>query len=355
MGDFILDVDAVSSRGGLHPDYEEEMRYFKENKVFSIQIESNLSCPQGCLFCYASLDNPPVLELSKQDISSILAAAVNMKVRAIDWLGGDPLVRKDWFSLMKDAQKVGLKNNIWTSGIPLENIEVAKKAVQVTKGGFISVHLDTLDEGIYRILHKGDPRRQIQAITQGVENVQAFGKHPDEMINCITFTKPVADDVQRTIRYFYETWGMRTCLTQMCLTGLATDHREWAPTIEEIQKACAIRDTINYPTSSHSFSSMDTNKYYCGNMICVTISGDVTSCSVIRKSVGNIHDTPLEEIVKNNRDELLWVHLRDLKNLPGYCSRCEHNAVCWGCRAAAFYDQGDSSGVDPKCYRNNKQ
>ncbi|PNX52555.1 MAG: hypothetical protein BV458_08990 [Thermoplasmata archaeon M9B2D] len=350
----MLKRDTVSTKGGLHPDYQEEIRYFKENKVFSIQIESNLSCPQGCLYCYASLENPPVQELSKKDITAILDSAVKLQVRAIDWLGGDPLVRSDWYPLMKETEKRGLKNNIWTSGIPLENREVARKAVEVSTGGFIAVHLDTLDERIYQTLHKGNPHRQIQAILKGIENVRNYGKDPDEMINCITFTKPVFQDIQHTIQYFYETWGMRTCLTQMCVTGLATDHTEWVPTVEEITKACEIRDRINYPMSLYSFSSMDTNKYYCGNMICVTVNGDVTPCSVIRKSVGNIHETSLEEIVEKHRDELLWVHLRRPENLPGYCSKCENNTVCWGCRAAAFYDRGDSCGTDPKCFRNRK-
>ena len=49
------------------------------------------------------------------------------------------------------------------------------------------------------------------------------------MINCITFTKPVFEDVENTIRYFYEELGMRTCLTQMCLAGLASDHTDWVP------------------------------------------------------------------------------------------------------------------------------
>lgn len=350
-----MQFDSVSSRGGLHPDYQEEIRYFKGNKVYSIQIESNLSCPQGCLFCYASMETPPVAELPKKDIMAILTAAVRLNVRTIDWLGGDPLVRKDWYSLMKNTVNLGLKNNIWTSGIPLENREVARKAVEVTNGGFIAVHLDTLNEHIYQILHRGDdPHQQIQAILKGVENVQRFGKNPDEMINCITFTKPVAEDVKYTIQYFFEEWGMHTCLTQLCVTGLATDHREWVPSTEEIRKACDIRDKINYPRSSRSFSSMDTNKYYCGNMICVTVDGDVTPCSVIRKSVGNIHETPLDKIVEDHKDELLWISLRKPENLPGFCPRCEHNEVCWGCRAAAFYECGDSCGADPKCYRNKK-
>ena len=350
-----MQSDSVASKGGLHPNHDEQIRYFQENKLYSIQIESNLSCPQGCLFCYASLENPPTEELPKKDITEILEAAVRLNVKTIDWLGGDPLARKDWVALMKKAVALGLTNNIWTSGIPLEHKHIAQNAVEVTKGGFISVHLDTLNEEIYQKLHAGNPHQQIQAILKGVKNLQMLGKDPEEMINCITFTKPLLSDVEHTIQYFYEQWGMRTCLTQMCLTGLATDHPEWIPTVDEIRKACEIRDKINYPMSPYSFSSMDTNKYYCGTMICVTVTGDVTPCSVIRKSIGNIHDTPLKTIIENHRDELLWTHLHESKNLPGSCMNCENNQVCWGCRAAAFYENGDSSGIDPKCYRNKIQ
>jgi radical SAM protein with 4Fe4S-binding SPASM domain len=353
-GDRKLKQDTASSQGGMHPDYEEERRYFDQRKVYSVQIESNLACPQNCLYCYASLDNPPVKELPKAGIEKILTAAAKMGVRSIDWLGGDPLVRADWFALMNEATKKGLKNNIWTSGILLEQKKVARKAVEAATGGFIAVHLDTLDEHIYKILHKGDPQRQIQAILAGVENLKSLGKEPDELYNCITFTRPVANDVEKTIRFFYDTYGIRTCLTQMCLAGLATEHEDWVPSLKEIRAACDIRDAINYPGSTHSFSSMDTNKYYCGNMICVTVEGDVTPCSVIRKSVGNIHRNSLEQIVNSHRDELLWLKLREPESLPGHCASCENNSVCWGCRAAAYYDSGDACGMDPKCYKNKQ-
>ena len=100
----------------------------------------------------------------------------------------------------------GLKNNIWTSGIPLENEDVARKAVEVSQGGFISVHLDSLDEEIYGKLHTGDPGTKIEAILKGVDNVRYYGKRPQNMINCITFSKLLAgEDVKRTAGYFFNT------------------------------------------------------------------------------------------------------------------------------------------------------
>src|SRR5659263_640949 len=132
--------DSIISCGCLHPGHEEAIKYFDDGKVYSVQIESNLACSQGCLYCYASSSDALLKELP--NIIEVLDSAANMGVRAIDWLGGDPLMRRDWYELMKYASDIGLTNNIWTSGMPIENYDVARKAVEVSQGGFISVHLD---------------------------------------------------------------------------------------------------------------------------------------------------------------------------------------------------------------------
>ena len=346
-----MSSEDVIKYSGFHPDFTEEIEYFKAGKIYSIQIEVNTSCIQGCLYCYANPEESFVHDMPKEDVIKILDSAKNIGVKAIDWLGGDPLLRKDWFELMKYANKKGFNNNIWTSGIPLKNIDVACKAVEVTKNGFISVHLDTLDEKIYKQLHSGNPKIKIQSILKGVENVQRSGKNPNHMINCITFTKPLVEDVENTILYFFKEKGMRTCLTQMCTEGLAKDKKYLLPTMEDIQKACLIRDRINYPNSKVSISTMDVNKYYCGGIVCVTASGDVTPCSVIRKGFGNIHVSPLEQIIKENQKELLFLHLRKKENLPEDCSSCENNSVCWGCRAIAYTKSGNICEKDPNCYK----
>jgi radical SAM protein with 4Fe4S-binding SPASM domain len=347
-----LEKEDIIKFGGYHPNFKEEIEYFDKYKVYSLQIESNLACNQGCMYCYASTDSYPLKELPKKDILSIIDSASNIEIRSIDWLGGDPLLRKDWFELMEYAKKKGMSNNIWTSGIPLNDIDVAQAVVKASDKGFVSVHLDTLDEIIYKELHRGNPKLKINGILNGVDNLQELGKKPEQMINCITFTKLVAKDVEKTIKYFFEKKGMRTCLTQMCMEGLAKDHPEWIPDLKEIKDACNIRDKINYPNSSVSMGTMDVNKYYCGGIVCVTIDGDVTPCSVIRKSFGNIHDSSLENIINEHKKELIFMHLRNHENLPEKCSSCKNNSICWGCRAASYYNNGDICGVDPNCTKN---
>jgi radical SAM protein with 4Fe4S-binding SPASM domain len=344
----MTETDFVTTRGCLHPDCEEVVRYFEESRIYAVQIESCLACPQDCLYCYASADDAPCTELPGERIIRLLDEAASMGIRAIDWLGGDPLMREDWFNLMEAARERGLLNNVWTSGIPLRNASVADKVVDVSEGGFVSVHLDSLDEQIYGTLHAGNPAENISAILQGVANLLDAGKPAGEIINCITFTRPLAGtDVEQTIRYF-SGMGIRTCLTQICMAGLGADHPEWIPSPDEIRHACEVRDRINYPRSALSMSTMDVNKFYCGGAVCVTVEGDVTPCSVIRKGFGNIHEAPFRTVVGRHREELLFAPLRE-GHLPGGCSTCKNQAVCWGCRATAFYTFGDMMGEDPNC------
>ncbi len=342
---------SASFHGSPHPDSRREAQYFHDHRVYSLQLEINQACPQGCLYCYASCSDPPEKELDTQVIRRLLKEAVGLGIPAIDWLGGDPLLRNGWEDLLEYAAGLGLVNNIWTSGIPLSDADTARNAVRLTEGGFISVHLDSLDPALYRRLHTGRADAKIEAILTGVENVLESGKNPGQMLNCITFTRPLAgNDVVETMRYFQER-GIRTCLTQLSPAGSALDHPEWIPTPSQISEACAARDRLNYPGSTiGSIGPMDVNKFYCRGIVCVTVDGDVTPCSVIRKGFGNIHSRSLGEILRDHCDPLLFL---GLSTGDPDCRGCPDERLCWGCRAAAYYATGDLLGKDPCCWRQN--
>lgn len=339
-----------TAMGCLHPDHAAVARYFRENRVYSVQIESCLACGGGCRYCYASSRDAPGDEMPAATVRRLLREVASEGVRAIDWLGGDPLCRADWYDLALEARNLGLVNNIWTSGIPLADPAVARRVARVTRGGFVSVHLDSLDRSIYLLLHAGDPGTKQAAILRGVENLLACGKPPSEIINCITFTRPLAGgDVERTIRHFSR-MGIKTCLTQVCAAGLGAGHPEWVPSRAEIAHAVEMRDRLDYPGSTLSISTMDTSKFYCGGTVCVTVEGDVTPCSVIRQGFGNVNREPFGQIVERHRRELLFLPLRE-PGRPGRCGGCTNREVCWGCRATAHYMTGDSLADDPNCWR----
>ncbi|MDY6865910.1 MAG: radical SAM protein [Halobacteriota archaeon] len=347
--------DQPMRHAGMAADGELQKRYYDDGKVFILQIESTLRCPQLCNYCYAgSLPNSPH-GLSSEKIYELLESASKMEVMMIDWLGGDPLVREDWYDLCSYASELGLINNIWTSGMPLADREVAKRTVEVTEGGFISTHLDTLNNDPYKLLHGGEGcdggTGNIKMILGGIENCLDYGKDPGSMVNCITYTRPLAKgDAKETISYFQENFGIKTCLTLFNPVIHRSSNSSWEPSQEEIKDAYDFRDRINYPNES-SYGPMDVSKYYCGTVICVTGEGWVVPCSVIRtKEFGNFNDESLEVILEKGRNRLLYLDFRDPDKLPKNCRCCSNNINCFGCRSSAYYYGGDILATDPKCF-----
>jgi len=201
--------DIPMAHAGMASEIEAQKKYYEDGRVYILQIESTLKCPQLCNYCYAgSLPDSPE-GLTSDKIRTLLDSAARMGVKMIDWLGGDPLVRKDWYELCKYASDLGLINNIWTSGIPLANPEIARKVVEVSHKGFISTHLDTIDIDLYNLMHGREQYEgnsdNINLILKGIKNIIQAGKDPGGIVNCITYTTPLSNgDAKGMISYFQE-------------------------------------------------------------------------------------------------------------------------------------------------------
>ena len=348
--------DFPMAHAGMVSQISLQETYFDEGKVFILQIESTLQCFQLCKYCYAGSTPASSNGLSSNKIRELLNSAANLEVKMIDWLGGDPLVRSDWYELCNYATDLGLINNIWTSGIPLSDPEVAKKAVEVSEKGFISTHLDTVDPNLYLGLHGSDcfevDSNNIKLIIKGIENTIAAGKDPESMVNCITFTTPLANGrANNMIDYMQNNFGIKTCLTLFNPVILSSLSDDWEPSRTQIENAFAYRDKINYPDDP-SCGVMDVSKFYCGTSLCIKADGWLTPCSVIKTiEFGNVNDDTLENLIEKKKDRLLFLDFRDLSKLPGNCGSCVNNSHCFGCRSSAYYYGGDVMAADPKCYQ----
>lgn len=337
-----------------------EKEYYAAGKVYTLQVESTLRCPQSCRYCYVGSRSDSAHGLSSGEISDLLHTAADLGVRVLGWFGGDPLLRPDWYELCVEARSLGLVNEIWTSGIPLANPEVAKRAVEVTAGGLISTHLDSLDPQKQGILQdcgdKGAHLARIRATLRGVENCLAAGKNPAEMSNCITLTAPLGEeDVERTMSHFQHTYGIKTCLTLFNPVVASEDIRSWEPSRSQAIRTCESRLRLQGLTES-SEGALDLSKFFCGTVVCVAHDGWVLPCSVIRtKEFGNIRDEPFRVLLERGRRKLLFLDFRDPARLPTKCARCAHNDECFGCRSNAFYYAGDLMAQDPKCFGYKKR
>jgi putative heme d1 biosynthesis radical SAM protein NirJ2 len=80
--------------------------------------------------------------------------------------------------------------------------------------------------------------------------------------------------------------------------------------------------------------------------------GQVQPCAYLNLPLGDVRETPFDEIWKNNE---VLNELRTLK-YKGGCGSCEYKVACGGCRArAAYYHEGDYMAEEPWCLYHGRK
>ncbi len=328
--------------------------YFEDYKLYTLQIEVNQVCHQNCIYCYARESRGE--EMKTDFVKSILDDAAEIKVRKIEWLGGDCLLHTSWKELMAYAKyDHNLINNIWTSGNQLNKNSVAEKCVELTSdGGFISVHLDSVNPDRYKELTKGNIRF-LEDTLRGLQKLIDFGKPSSEILNCMALTGlVVGQDFENTIHYFHEKFDIPVTFISYKPTS---DDPRLLISPQQIKEAERIK-TDTFLGSEVPIIPQCVSKFYCGTTAAIIPEagdpnvGNLTVCSRIRESFAKIESNQsFKNQFNKNKHILLTRKLKEISNLPDDCQQCTYNNICWGCRSNAWYYAGDIFAGDPRCWR----
>ena len=79
--------DLPMAHAGMAAEEELQKKYYDEGRVFILQIESTLRCPQLCNYCYAKSMPDSPHGLSSKKIYELLDFASEMNVRMIEGEG----------------------------------------------------------------------------------------------------------------------------------------------------------------------------------------------------------------------------------------------------------------------------
>lgn len=336
-------------------DREELIDAYERDGFYSLQLEVGDRCEQGCVYCYMNGLPEGRNTLSDDQIREILTDASEAGITAVEWLGGEPLLRESVFEHMGLAAGLGLRNNVWTGGLPLEHPRVADRCAEYARVGLISVHVPTVDPELYAQLHPGRPETDLQAILGGVRSLLERGYPPEQMLNSMTLTglQP-ADDAIRTIDFFESEFGIATSLnvyhTYLRPGSTAGTLAAFVPSEEAVDRVYE-RWTRQVGDGPLPMNCVD--KFYCSTTVAVLCDGSVTPCATIREpGAPSVHDgCSLAAILDENRDHLTFKHFKDEANLPETCRYCPLNDRCWGCRSRAYAAGRGIYGKDPRCFR----
>lgn len=255
---------------------------------------------------------------------------------------------------MEHALKLGLRNNIWTGGLPLSDDKLVERCADLARNGLISVHLSTIDPILYEQLHPGRTRDDIKTVIDGVKRLINMGYPPSRILNSVTLTglQP-PEDMIRTIDLFEDEFGIQTSLNVYHTysrpgtdPGVLSRFIPCPLNVAKVYVRLARQVGSNLPMNC-------VNKQYCSTTVAVLCDGSVTPCATIREpDPPNIHKERFAVICEREREHLTIARFRDAEQLPPQCRVCTMSGSCFGCRARAFAAGNDMFGPDPRCFRS---
>jgi len=340
-------------------DYDRLDSAYRRQAFYSLQLEVGDLCHQGCVYCYMNALETEKNTLSDELIGRILEDARKLGITAVEWLGGEPLLRASIFDHMAHASELGLRNNVWTGGLPLADKEVRERTAQLTRNGLISVHVSTVDPDLYAELHPvRGPSRARADLTSILESVQSLvdGGYPSsQLLDSVTYTGlQSAEDMIRTMDAFFQRYGVLPSLnvyhTYLRPETPAGELETFIPSEETVRKVYRQYSRL---WGVEELPMNCVNKQYCSATVAVLCNGSVTPCATIRgKDAPNLHaGGSFYDAVLHHREVLTFAAFRDGANLPEECRRCSLSASCFGCRSRSYAAGRGIYGKDPRCFR----
>ncbi len=345
-----------SDSSGPHPHARD---YSKTPLVVTWEVTQ--ACELACDHCRASAKP----ERHPEELSLDEATELFRQVATFDsqpffvFTGGDPLQRPDVFDLLERAVDVGVTPSITPATTPqldrqaierFADIGVNRMALSLD-GATAESHdqfrgeSGTFETAIEAAEHAADLGLSIQI------NTTVTASTVDEL-------PAIADRVEDLGAAMWEVFFLvplgRGAALEQITPGRAREVMEWlyrrgtdAPFRIITVEAPFYRRVARELQSEAGSSAGAVGTTGAGNgFVFVSHTGEVYPSGFLPESAGNVRETPLPELYRNDG---LMEQLRARESFDGPCGDCVVTAECGGSRSRAFAATGTPTGSDPLC------
>ncbi|MPW25097.1 radical SAM protein [Alkalibaculum sp. M08DMB] len=320
-------------------------------------------CNLYCKHCFrdSSINENTDSELSTEEGKKLIIEIKKSGFRLLVLSGGEPLLRDDIFDFISKAKEEGIIPAMGTNGTLLSR-EIAVELKSTGLRG-IAISLDSMDRNYH-----DDFRGCMGAFEKAQEGIEnALGSGLRVQIN-LTLTEDNQDEFEKIINY-YEKKGVHAVYPFFLVpTGRAISmeadglkERAYFSMIRRILDLQSKTSMELKPTCAPQFMPISkemgleqrftrgclAGTGYC----CILPDGKVHICPYLPVEVGDTRETLFSEIWSKSK---IFNQLRNYKNYEGDCGKCEHISICGGCRARAYYYNGNYLAQEPWCYRREK-
>ena len=320
------------------------------------------ACNMFCDHCYREAGCKAEEELSTAEAKTLLEQIDKAGFKIMIFSGGEPLTRPDILELVEYATSLGLRSVFGTNGT-LITLEMAQKLKDAGAMG-MGISLDSMDKKKHNEFRKFDGAWE--GAVQGMRNCHAVGLpfqiHTTVMdwnnheLEAITDFAVAEGAVAHHFFFLVPTGRAKT------IEAESLRAEQYEETLTRIMKKQTEVDIELKPTCAPQFmriaAQMGVKTRFrrgclAGTAYCIiSPRGKVQPCAYLNMELGDVRETPFDEIWKNN--EVLNT-LRTLE-YKGGCGECNFKKACGGCRArAAYYHDGDYMAEEPWCLYHGRK
>lgn len=333
---------------------------------FTVAWEITQACALACVHCRASAQpRRDPRELTTEEGFKLIDQIVEMGNPILVVTGGDPLMRRDVFDLIRHAAQRGLRVSLSPSATALltrSNLQKAKDA------GVVRIHL-SLDgstpeihdafrqvNGSFARTLKGIDasreiglslqigttvtRRNLADLPALADLIAGFGALMWNVFFLVPTGRGKEDDMispQEHEDTFHWMYDLSKTAPFDVRTTAAQHYRRVV--IERTRAELGEKGAVHQALSGAGYSFQDglgrpqqgvnDGKGFCF----ISHLGDVCPSGFLQLPAGNVRETSIVEIYRNS---FLFRQLRDPSLLKGRCGLCEYRRVCGGSRARSY-------------------
>ncbi|HEY5717638.1 MAG TPA: pyrroloquinoline quinone biosynthesis protein PqqE [Motiliproteus sp.] len=322
--------------------------------------ELTYRCPLQCSYCANPVDlRYGATELTTDEWVGVFEQSRALGAAQLGFSGGEPLVRQDLETLIREGRQLGYYTNLITSGIGLNEARI--DAFREAGLDHIQVSFQASDEELNNRI-AGSRKAFAQKLAMA-RAVKAAG-YP--MVLNFVIHRQNIEQIDRIIELSIELQADYVELATAQYYGWALVNRDHLlPTREQLQRAEAItnqyRSELNGSGPKLIFVTPD---YYeerpkgCmngwGNLfLTITPDGTALPCHSARElpiAFPNVRDSSVESIWYRSHG---FNHFRGYEWMKEPCRSCsEKEKDFGGCRCQAFAMTGDAANADPVCSKS---
>lgn len=320
------------------------------------------ACNMYCDHCYREAGCKAEEELSTSEAKTMLEQIARAGFKIMIFSGGEPLLRPDILELVAYATKLGLRPVFGTNGT-LITLDMAHKLKAAGAMG-MGISLDSMDAKKHNEFRKFP--NAWEGAVQGMKNCREAGL-PFQIHTTVMDWN--SHELEAMTDFAVELGAVAHHFFFLVPTGRAKTieaeslrAEQYEAVLTRIMKKQQEVDIELKPTCAPQFmriaAQMGVKTRFrrgclAGTAYCIiSPRGKVQPCAYLNVELGDVRETPFDEIWKNS--EVLNT-LRTLE-YKGGCGSCEFKRVCGGCRArAACYNDGDYMAEEPWCLYHGRK